>query len=224
MLEYRTLFDGPRFAQELHIVGCGGVGSHAARIAGKEGFPNIHLWDGDIVEAKNTSNQWFDEACDIGEYKTDALTRKLSRWTKAVSHPEYIDGARPLSGVVCLATDSMESRKLVCESTVWRRTGVSLLVEARMDAEYVFIQVVDPHSEVHIARWTRNWYPHSETDNRTAGCAGGATAVGIMASIAADLMIAQVIRYAAILEGRDDTLDNHIEFILRPLRVITKRW
>ncbi|PIR82671.1 hypothetical protein COU20_01050 [Candidatus Kaiserbacteria bacterium CG10_big_fil_rev_8_21_14_0_10_59_10] len=221
---YETLFDAKTWKEPLHIIGVGGIGSHAARIAGKERFPVIHLHDGDVVEEKNMYNQWFDDDSDIGLSKAEVVAKKVSQWTVAHAHPTYVEGHRKLSGVVCLCTGNTDPLPTIVESCVWDNPDVSLLLDARMDAEYVFLQVLDPRIEAHRKRWYRNWYPHSETENRTAGCGGGATAVGITASLAADLMVAQVIRYAAIRQGYKDTLDNHIEFFLRPLRIVTKQW
>ena len=58
----------------IHLIGCGGVGSHVAMMLAKMqvGEAGMHLYDDDTIEAHNPPNQAF-ERHHIGKPKVAAL-------------------------------------------------------------------------------------------------------------------------------------------------------
>ncbi len=220
-------FDYRSFADSVHIIGIGGIGSHIARHLAKGGFQApLHLWDGDRVEAHNRRNQTYRKE-HIGLFKTAALARQIDEWsdglTPAISHTEFVDGCRAVAGIVFLCVDKMSKRKVVWETCIKGNSDVPLFIETRMDGINILIHVLNPCDADHQQDWECYWYPDEEAVNETAGC-GGPIAVLPSASISADVAVWQLMRYAAIKAGQDDILDNQIRVKLRPLEVKTYQW
>lgn len=193
------LFDKTTCTYPVHIIGVGGVGSNVARLLAKlavgERGP-VHAWDHDIVEAHNVPNQAYD-AADVGMPKTEALKRHYRQWNggEIVVHTERVQGPIPLSGVVFLCVDNNDVRKEICESSVWKKQDISLLIETRMDATHVIVHTVDPSNDRHIECWNLFWYPHAETEN-LAGC-GGPASVITASDMTANVAVQQFVHWHA---------------------------
>lgn len=102
--------------EEIHIIGCGSVGSTLAEHLVRCGETDITLWDFDDVESHNIHNQMF-YAKQIGMPKVEALKEILlaiNPEAKVHLKPKGWNGEM-LSGYVFLAVDSMEVRKAICE-------------------------------------------------------------------------------------------------------------
>lgn len=103
---------------KIHIVGCGSVGSTIAENLARCGVTNFVLWDFDIVEAHNVSNQMFTQN-DIGKLKVEALRDILVSINPDIAdsitlHPDGWKG-KQMSGYVFLAVDSIDIRREVVE-------------------------------------------------------------------------------------------------------------
>lgn len=110
-LEY---FDPSKVKEQIHIVGCGSIGSTVAENLARMGLKNFVLWDFDVVNPHNLANQLF-RAKDIGKRKVDALLDILTD-----IDPEIVDSVElkpdgwngeTLTGYIILAVDSIEVRK-----------------------------------------------------------------------------------------------------------------
>ena len=53
---YNPIID---FKDQIHIIGCGAIGSTLAEMLTRMGFQELHLWDFDIVTEHNIANQSF---------------------------------------------------------------------------------------------------------------------------------------------------------------------
>lgn len=104
--------------EQVHIVGCGSVGSTLAENLVRCGIKNITLWDFDIVEPKNVNNQMFRDK-DIGRKKTDALKDILLELDPAlnpcISVEENGWHGKMMSGYIFLAVDSIDIRKQIIQ-------------------------------------------------------------------------------------------------------------
>src|SRR4051812_6116202 len=92
------------FSETIIIGGCGGVGSEVAFLIGKRRLTiPLVLCDSDIVEAKNTHNQMFDET-HVGLPKTEALARQLKLWgaPPPTQRPHITKGQHLPPGVLIL--------------------------------------------------------------------------------------------------------------------------
>jgi len=123
------------------LIGAGSIGSTTAVWLGKMGITNMTVFDDDLVEEHNWSNQLYSEA-DIGRPKVEALwdvmERLCSFTPRSIAH-RYTD--EPLTEVVISAVDSMTSRKAIWQS-VKKQPHVQLYIDARMGLETLIVHAV----------------------------------------------------------------------------------
>lgn len=105
--------------KRIHIIGCGATGSHLAVELVKLGCEKLILWDFDIVEEHNLTNQIW-TVHDIGKSKTDALKEHL---LAIVPDLQIITKGKwdnqPLTGTIFNCVDSMELRKRIYEENIY---------------------------------------------------------------------------------------------------------
>jgi hypothetical protein len=212
--------------QPVHIAGIGASGSHIAMHIAKKGrefAPEMHFYDGDIVEAGNTRSQTYSSE-HIGLRKVDALARQVKSWgdIDAVSHPHYIDEAVPFSGFVFLA-NSMNSGRHMWDHLIKGNPNVLLMIETRLETTGALIHVVDPNNSEHVRMWERYWYPDDEATTAGMSC-GTATSLGPIADFTACLAVWQLVRAAQINGGFQDRLDNQIRISMIPLSINPYQW
>ncbi len=110
-LEY---FDPSKVKEQIHIIGCGSIGSTVAENLARMGLKNFVLWDFDVVNPHNLANQLF-RAKDIGKRKVDALLDILTDIDPEIADSVELkpDGwnGETLTGYIILAVDSIEVRK-----------------------------------------------------------------------------------------------------------------
>ena len=111
-------FDPNDIAGNIHIIGCGSVGSTIAENLARCGVSNMTLYDFDKVESKNIVNQMFFER-QVGMSKVEALAEILGDINadckaNLTLKPEGWKGEK-LSGYVFLCPDSIEVRRDFCE-------------------------------------------------------------------------------------------------------------
>ena len=100
----------------IHIIGVGAMGSRLAELLVRLGIPKLHIWDMDVVEDKNITNQAYLHH-HIGMKKTDALEellKDINPQVKIYKHGEYKD--QSLSGYVFLSVDSIELRYKIAKT------------------------------------------------------------------------------------------------------------
>ena len=112
--------------QRIHIIGCGSVGSTLAELLVRNGLTKLTLWDFDLVEPHNLSNQMFRHK-DIGNLKVEALRDILLEINPEAEgeieiQPEGWRG-KMLSGWLFLCVDNIDLRREI--------------VEKHMDSPYV---------------------------------------------------------------------------------------
>ena len=126
---------------KVTLIGAGSIGSTTAVWLAKMGITNLTIYDDDLVEEHNWSNQLYSEA-DIGRPKVEALWDVMEQFCnftpRAVAH-RYTD--EPLTEVVISAVDSMASRKAIWQS-VKKQPQVQLYVDARMGLETLIVHSV----------------------------------------------------------------------------------
>lgn len=108
---YNPMID---FKDQIHIIGCGAIGSTLAEMLTRMGFEELHLYDFDIVTAHNIANQMFFNG-DIGHHKTETigtLCKMINPEIKTIQHEKGWDG-EPLKGYVFLAVDNIDLRRQI---------------------------------------------------------------------------------------------------------------
>lgn len=117
-------------ALDIHIVGCGGIGSWTALALAKMGYENITLYDFDTVEEHNLATQFF--KTDQLEYdKAIALSDNILEF--AGSRPKYVtDKPDNIKGdVLIMAVDSMKSREELKDLV----DNFQFIIDARMGGQ-----------------------------------------------------------------------------------------
>ena len=131
--KHRDFFDPDKFNDEIHIIGCGAVGSTIAEQLARLGIKEIHLYDFDTVTAHNITNQMFFEQ-QIGQAKVEALTgilKLINSDIVVIRHPEGWKTGAALSGYVFLAVDSIETRKEIILDNQFNPT-IKAMFDTRM--------------------------------------------------------------------------------------------
>ena len=103
----------------IHIIGCGAIGSNLAVMLTRLGIINITLWDFDLVEPHNLTNQAF-FARHLHLPKTSALKSILKEINPDVKITEKAKYTKqPLAGYVFLCVDSIEVRQNVVKQNMY---------------------------------------------------------------------------------------------------------
>jgi len=148
----------------ISIVGAGSLGSFTALALGKMGIGHLQVWDDDIVDEVNFSNQFFRKQ-DMDILKVNALSKVVNSFTEA----EYsgniykFSGASVVSGEILIALpDNMETR-----STAYKvflsNDKIHTFIDARAGAELMRLYVLRDKSEQ-----TREFYEETLYDDNEA--------------------------------------------------------
>jgi hypothetical protein len=186
----------------IHVIGTGGVGSHVTYMLAKLGVGSnprntLDLYDGDIIEGHNVSNQAYVEE-HIGGTKVDTLAQEFAKWSSgntATAHPHFVTEKIDLEGIVILCLDSMDARRDICRASIWGNPKIPFLIDARMDASNAIAFALDPRKESHVAKWEQLWFPDSQAAHRI-GC-GGPLSVITAVTMTAALSVQHFIAFSA---------------------------
>ena len=126
------------------IIGTGSVGSFTTLSLVKMGAHMVEVWDDDLIDEVNISNQFF-RIKDIGEYKCDALQALISEFegVSIVNNATKCNGTQKLEGIVIVALDSMLPRKRIWDS-IKNKEDVKLFIDPRMGGRVARIYAVNP--------------------------------------------------------------------------------
>ena len=133
---YRRQLDliDPRTAKEfpITIIGAGGIGSWTALSLAKSGFKNITVYDHDVLEEHNISNQAY-PSNHVGESKVESLNSVLNFYGADqfnVLDTKFEPGDQA-EGVLVMAVDSIGARKEIFEAVQYN-PDVTHIVDGRM--------------------------------------------------------------------------------------------
>lgn len=119
------------YDNEIHIIGVGAVGSRVAEALVRLGFDNINIYDMDIVEDANVTNQLY-HFKDIGKEKEDALIDQMKAINPQVrikKNGKYED--QVLKGAVFIAVDSIDLRREIVQKNK-TNLKIDILFDGRM--------------------------------------------------------------------------------------------
>lgn len=118
-------FDGESIREEIHVVGCGAIGSHVAEELARMGCKKIHLWDFDKVESHNITNQMFYED-DIGKPKVEAVADMMRRINgelndenNLIIHNEALAEPWILNGYIFMCVDKIDVRRNIVKANMY---------------------------------------------------------------------------------------------------------
>lgn len=120
------------YPKPIHIIGVGAIGSRVAEQLVRIGFQEIHIYDFDVVEDANVTNQYYD-AYDVGVLKIDALEEHLYDINPNTllirKHERYID--QKLDGAVFLCVDSINLRRDIVTKSLSNKQ-IDVMFDMRM--------------------------------------------------------------------------------------------
>jgi len=128
----------------IRIIGAGSVGSFTCLSLTKMGAHNVKVWDDDMIDEVNISNQFY-RMEDIGDYKVEALQKMIMDFEGIPIETEnkLYDGTINCDGIIIMAVDNMLARKRIWEK-VKGNDKVSLLIDPRMGGKTARIYLVNP--------------------------------------------------------------------------------
>jgi len=141
---YNPMID---FKDQIHIIGCGAIGSTLTEMLTRMGFQELHLWDFDIVTEHNLANQMFNSK-DIGQLKTFCITyhcKLINPDIKIFKHDKGWNG-EPLKGYVFLAVDNIDLRRQIATDNKYNQ-NIKGMFDFRMrfsDAQHYGADWNDP--------------------------------------------------------------------------------
>ena len=191
-------------SEDVHIIGCGSVGSHEAVLLAKAGIgtngkANIVLWDMDIVEEKNVANQAY-TSLDVGKPKVEALRDILlainpDLENNIVLKPDGWQG-EILSGYVFLAVDNIEIRKDIVDknmSNVYVK-GMFDIRTGLTDGQHFAADWSDYKAKQNFLRSMNFSHDEAEADVPRSAC-GGILGVASTVWIASSIAVNNFIRF-----------------------------
>lgn len=131
--------------EEINIIGCGAIGSNIALQLAKLGVEKLTLWDFDIVDEHNITNQIYDYS-DVKMLKTDALEKHLKLQNpeiKIIKYKKYTN--QPLKGIIFSCVDSIKVRRLIAQNNIFN-LNIKLLIDGRIGLT---------EGQVYCVDWTR---------------------------------------------------------------------
>jgi sulfur carrier protein ThiS adenylyltransferase len=127
--------------KEITLIGAGGIGSPTALTLAKMGVKKIEMFDEDGVSELNLSSQVFKKS-DVKQFKVFALKNILKEFSDTVVLAKNkFYKSQKLRETVIVATDSMDSRRLVWAQFL-KQDQCKYYVEARMGAQLGIIYVI----------------------------------------------------------------------------------
>ena len=131
--KHREFFNPDQFEDDIHIIGCGAVGSTIAEQLTRLGIKRLHLYDFDTVTEHNITNQIY-FAQQVGKPKLQALGQILHLINpdiELIYHKEGWKQGTNLSGYVYIAVDSIETRKEIVQDNQYN-INIKAMFDTRM--------------------------------------------------------------------------------------------
>lgn len=169
-IRHKDFFNPIEIDKDIHIIGCGAVGSHIANFLTRLGVSELHLWDFDTVGDHNIPNQMFREK-DIGKTKVDALIEQLKEINSDIiihAHGKYSE--EELKGYVFACVDNIEVRKELYLANEYN-AFIDTIFDTRvvLDKGQVYTVPWDDDTEKENLILASD-FKHDEVEEKTAAC------------------------------------------------------
>lgn len=158
------LIDNNKLAKlKVTVVGAGAVGSFTTLAITKLGVEDVRVFDEDSVSEHNVSGQFY-RVGDVNQFKVQALSNIVKEFNGVDIKGTigyYKD--QPLSEVVIVATDSMESRKLVWKQV--KKQGVTrFLIDSRMGGQVGLVYRINPDNKDDVKFYEETLHSDEEAE------------------------------------------------------------
>ncbi len=195
------------------VVGLGGIGKTLAEKLSELGTP-LNVWDGDVVEEHNCIPQNYGLNC-IGEYKTKALLKELTRKSQETSdninfYTKYFTPDSFITPIVFSCVDSIEARRIIFER--WRsQEDRQAFIDGRLLTDFFQLFFITPETEQDY--YNKYLDPNNEAVQKVEAEIGSCTnrQNSYTAGILQGLMIQKYINF--ITHDIRTTEDRNIEYI-----------
>ena len=181
------IFDPTKKNPQITIVGVGSLGSMIAYNLAKMGFKNICVYDTDIVEEHNVSNQLYGK-CDIGKKKVKALQERIQNdcgTNITIKEELFTTNSAFIPGIVYMAVDNMDTRKELWYNNIKHNPNVKLYIESRLGAELARMYTIDPFNMSHIREYEKTLYSNKDSEESPCTYRAIFTVICVIAGLAA---------------------------------------
>ena len=142
---HKDLLKEKTLDKQIHIVGCGSIGSFLAQSLVRMGFNDFYLWDFDIVKEHNLANQGYYQNQE-GQKKTTALKTILVNidntinvvekghfTNKEIERMTINDKNKEI--IICSCLDNMNTRISIIKEMFKRQANKIVFLDGRMSSE-----------------------------------------------------------------------------------------
>lgn len=214
----------------VHVVGLGSLGGPLADNLFRKGVPELHLWDFDVVEARNLFNQRVSQA-DVDKPKVvvrERILREIYPQSKTtiVAHQERLVPGTPLSGIVLSAVDWNRIRYEEVLPCVEDNPNVTFFADGRVGMDGGKAYGFDPNNEYHVSRYKDPLHNHPDRwhAERDAACKSEFPLPENAEAVAAE-MLWRLTRWLHLEQGSSDPYDNFVGWQYIPRKsVLTEQW
>lgn len=142
----------------IDVVGVGATGSRVVFELAKLGLTDIHVWDADVVEAKNVSNQLFGNQ-HVGMPKVEALKSIIKDFTglEITTHNQFCTGAdsAEFGYALFLLTDTMSSRRAIWDGAMLN-IELQHVIETRLTSDAGKVYTINRQDSEAVQYWVES--------------------------------------------------------------------
>lgn len=181
--------------EEIHILGCGALGSNVALQLAKLGLEKLIIWDYDTVEEHNITNQVYNIE-DIGKLKTDALEKHLKLQNpniEVIKKGKYT--GQILKGIIIFCIDSVETKHKIADKNRYN-IAIKLIIDGAIGLSTGQVYTVNWKLERMVNDYINQIdFKDSEVTVPVSAC-GTTLSVSPSVLITASFMVSALINYA----------------------------
>lgn len=141
-------FDPHTWIEPVHLIGAGGINNLVGPSLAKMGIKEIHIWDDDILEARNCPNEIAYSYKMVGRPKVAAMAGIIyyldDHNPEVIQHQARVKSDTKLSGVVISGVDSMTSRKIIWSAVESNLVDIPLYIDGRSAGKYLAVFAFSP--------------------------------------------------------------------------------
>lgn len=213
--KHMDFFDPTELETQVHLIGCGAIGSHLAEQMARLGISNVHLWDFDTVSAHNIANQNFRDK-DIGILKAHALEeimKEINPDIEVTVHDEGWKEEARISGWIFLAVDNIDTRREIIQDNI-DNPYIKGYCDIRMGLTDSQIYFIDKPQLINTLLETMNFSHEEAKENVPVSACGMSLSVIPTIKVATAIAIANWINCLKETEFYNFIMTDAFNFIL----------
>lgn len=181
--DQKKIFDADTWSWPVHLIGAGGINNLVGPTLAKMGVRKLHIWDYDILEARNCPTEVAYSYHMTGQPKVaamaDVIYYLMPKGIEVIQHREEVTDTTHLeSGIVVCGVDSMQSRHMIWENVKNNFLDIPFFIDGRSAGEETAIFAFSP-SDFQAADDYESWL---FDDSEALQLACGARNIGYIAA------------------------------------------